>query len=82
MLNVATGRQVQLMEMIRLVEAAVGREAELEMVDALAAEVEENRMDVSLLGETLGFVPSVQVEEGIPQAVGWYLSYLGSHGAR
>ncbi len=81
-LNVATGRQVQLMEMIRLVEAAVGREAELEMVDALAAEVEENRMDVSLLGETLGFVPSVQVEEGIPQAVGWYLSYLGSHGAR
>jgi UDP-glucuronate 4-epimerase len=75
-INVATGRQVGLMEMIRLVEAAVGRDAELEMVDALAAEVRENRMDVSALGSTLGFVPSVQVEEGVPQAVRWYLSYL------
>ncbi len=75
-LNVATGRQVGLMEMVRLVETAVGRRAELEMVDALAAEVRENRMDVSALGTTLGFVPSVQVEEGIPQAVRWYLSYL------
>jgi len=75
-LNVATGRQVELMEMIRLVEAAVGKQAELVLVDALAAEVRENRMDVSLLGETLGFVPAVQVEEGIPQAVRWYLDYL------
>ncbi|HET9129067.1 MAG TPA: NAD-dependent epimerase/dehydratase family protein [Propionibacteriaceae bacterium] len=75
-LNVATGRQVELMEMIRLVEAAVSKQAELVLIDALAAEVRENRMDVSLLGETLGFVPAVQVEEGIPQAVRWYLDYL------
>lgn len=79
-LNVATGRQVPLMEMVRLVEAAVGREAELERVEALAAEVRENRMDVSALGDTLGFVPSVQVEEGIPQAVSWYLDYLRRSG--
>jgi UDP-glucuronate 4-epimerase len=75
-LNVATGRQVELMEMIKLVEAAVGRPAELLMVDALAAEVHENRMDVSALGKALDFVPSVMVEEGIPKAVEWYLSYL------
>lgn len=77
-LNVATGRQVELMHMIKLVEAAVGREAELVMTDALAAEVVENRMDVTRLGETLGFVPSVSVEEGIPKAVNWYLEYLSS----
>lgn len=75
-LNVATGRQVQLMDMIRLVEAAVGQDAKLELTDALVAEVRENRMDVDVLGSTLGFVPSVQVEEGIPQAVRWYLDYL------
>ncbi|HLI44344.1 MAG TPA: NAD-dependent epimerase/dehydratase family protein [Acidimicrobiales bacterium] len=75
-LNVATGRQVRLIEMVRLVEMAVGKPARLEMVDALGAEVHENGMDVSALRSTLGFVPSVQVEEGIPQAVGWYLSYL------
>ena len=75
-LNVATGRQVQLLEMVQLVESAVGKPAQLEMVDALVAEVHENRMDVSALGAALGFVPSVQVEEGIPRAVGWYLSYL------
>jgi UDP-glucuronate 4-epimerase len=75
-LNVATGRQVRLIEMVRLVEMAVGKPARLEMVDALSAEVHENGMDVSALRSTLGFVPSVQVEEGIPQAVGWYLSYL------
>jgi UDP-glucuronate 4-epimerase len=79
-LNVATGRQVDLMTMISLVEAAVGRQAELVMTDALVAEVTENRMDVSLLGHTLGFTPSVQVEEGVPQAVEWYLSYLAKQG--
>jgi UDP-glucuronate 4-epimerase len=76
-LNVATGRQVELIEMVRLVEAAVGRQAELVMTDALVAEVHENRMDVGALKNALGFVPSVTVEEGVPQAVGWYLSYLG-----
>jgi UDP-glucuronate 4-epimerase len=75
-LNVATGRQVGLMTMVGLVETAVGRKAEVIMTDALVAEVRENRMDVSLLGRTLGFTPSVQVEEGVPQAVDWYLSYL------
>jgi UDP-glucuronate 4-epimerase len=64
------------MAMVGLVEAAVGRKAEVIMTDALVAEVRENRMDVSLLGRTLGFTPSVQVEEGVPQAVDWYLSYL------
>jgi UDP-glucuronate 4-epimerase len=76
-LNVATGRPVQLMEMIRLVEAAVGREAKLNMIDALPAEVHENRMDVDELDRTLGFRPQVMVEEGVPQAVAWYLDHLG-----
>lgn len=76
-LNVATGRPVQLMEMIRLVEAAVGREAKLNMIDAMRAEVHENRMDVDELERTLGFRPQVMVEEGVPQAVAWYLEYLG-----
>ena len=80
-LNVATGRPVALMDMITLVEAAVGKPAELNLVDALAAEVRENRMDVSLIGETFGFTPSVQVEEGVPQAVEWYLDHLARHPA-
>lgn len=76
-LNVATGRPVELMELIRLVEAAVGREAKLNLVDALAAEVHENRMDVEELRRSLGFKPGVMVEEGVPKAVGWYLDRLG-----
>jgi UDP-glucuronate 4-epimerase len=75
-LNVATGRQVELMEIVRLVEEAVGRTAEVVMTEALVAEVHENRMDVDALDRALGFVPSVMVEQGVPQAVGWYLSYL------
>ena len=64
------------MEMVQLVESAVGKPAQLEMVDALVAEVHENRMDISSLGAALGYAPSVQVEEGIPRAVGWYLCYI------
>lgn len=80
-LNVATGRQVQLIDMVKLVEEAVGRKAEIVMTEALVAEVAENRMDVQALGEALGFVPSVMVEEGIPRAVAWYLNYLRTHEA-
>ena len=80
-LNVATGRPVQLMEMIGLVEAAVGREARLNLIDAFAAEVHENRMDVQEIDRTLGFRAQVTVEEGVPRAVDWYLRHLG-HRAR
>lgn len=76
-LNVATGRSVQLIELIRLVEATVGREAKLNLVDATAGEVHENRMDVGALERALGFRPAVTVEEGVPKAVEWYLDYLG-----
>ena len=36
----------------------------------------ENRMDVDELERTLGFRPQVMVEEGVPQAVAWYLEHL------
>lgn len=75
-LNVATGRSVRLMELISLVEAAVGREATLNLLDAGTAEVQENRMDTEALHRGLGFKPSVTVEEGVPKAVDWYLDYL------
>jgi UDP-glucuronate 4-epimerase len=80
-LNVATGQEVPLLEMVALVESAVGRPAEIQFVDALTAEIAESRADTGALQKALGFVPSVTVADGIAPAVSWYLDYLRGHHA-
>lgn len=75
--NVATGRQVEVMEIVHIIEGALGREAQIELVDGHVAEVIENVMDVSALRASFGFAPSVSVEEGVPLAAKWYLDWSG-----
>jgi UDP-glucuronate 4-epimerase len=78
-LNVATGKQVSVLDIVRQVETAVGHDAEMKFVDALRPEVTESRADLTALENALGFVPAVTIDVGIPRAVSWYLDYLKNH---
>jgi UDP-glucuronate 4-epimerase len=78
-LNVATGKQVSVLDIVRRVETTVGQDADIKFIDALRPEVTESRADLTALEKTLGFVPAVTIDVGIPRAVSWYLDYLKKH---
>ena len=76
--NLGSDRPVELSEMIRLLEEAIGREAvknyrPLQPGDVVAtwADIEDSRRD-------LGYAPSTPMEEGIRRFVGWYREHYAA----
>lgn len=76
--NLGSDRPVELSEMIRLLESAIGREAvknyrPLQPGDVVAtwADIEDSRRD-------LGYSPSTPMEEGIRRFVGWYREHYAA----
>lgn len=73
--NVAGGRQTELMDFIRAIEVAVGRSAELNLLPMQPGDVVATHSDTTLLRELVGAVPETSVETGVGHFVEWYKSY-------
>ena len=75
--NIGNSRRVELMRYIRALEAALGREARLQMLPMQAGDVPATEADTSALEALTGYRPGTPVEEGIRRFVAWYLDYHG-----
>lgn len=75
--NIGNSRPVGLMDMISVLERAVGRSAEKVMLPMQAGDVTSTYADVSKLHALTGYMPKVRIEEGLPRFVAWYKSYFG-----
>jgi len=73
--NIGNNKPVQLMRYIEVLEKALGRKAELEMMPMQPGDVPATMADVSELETALGYRPATQVEVGVPKFVEWYRSY-------
>ena len=60
-----------------MIEEAVGRKAELEMLPAQPGDVEETYADVEALKNAVGFEPSTPIEVGVKRFVAWYREFYG-----
>ena len=60
-----------------MIEEAVGRKAELEMLPAQAGDVPETYADVAALKQAVGFEPSTPIEVGVQRFVAWYREFYG-----
>ena len=76
--NIGNHSPVALLDYIAVIEAAVGRKAELEMLPAQAGDVPETYADVEALKAAVGFEPSTPIEEGVKRFVAWYRDYYGA----
>jgi len=74
-LNVGNGRPVELLDYIRSLEAALGREARLDLLPMQPGDVEATLADVSRLERTVGYRPVITVDEGVRRFVEWYAAY-------
>lgn len=73
--NLGSGQPVDLMRVIELLEAALGRKAQKNMLDIQPGDVPETYADVHDTMCDVGFSPKVSVEEGVARFVAWYREF-------
>lgn len=73
--NVGNHRPEKLMDFIRLLEQAIGRQAVLNFLPMQPGDVPTTYADVEALEEVIDFTPSTPLDVGIPKFVQWYREY-------
>ncbi|HYI11709.1 MAG TPA: NAD-dependent epimerase [Thermoanaerobaculia bacterium] len=76
--NIGNSDPVELIRYIHAIEAAVGKEAVLDLLPMQPGDVPATMADVRTLEELTGFRPHTTVEEGVRRFVEWYRAYYGA----
>jgi UDP-glucuronate 4-epimerase len=76
--NIGHRQPVQLMRFIELLEAALGREATLELLPLQPGDVPDTEADTSALAHATDFTPRVGIEEGVKRFAAWYRGYTAT----
>ncbi|MCB9948252.1 MAG: NAD-dependent epimerase [Rhodospirillaceae bacterium] len=77
--NIGNNQPIELMRYIELLEQALGRKADLNLLPMQPGDVAATCADTRELGNAVGYRPSTPVEVGVGRFVEWYLDFYG-HG--
>lgn len=77
-LNLGNKKSENLLDFILTVEKAVGRKAELQMMEMQQGDVKETFADIEETTRITGFQPTTTIDIGIPKFVEWYKSFYGA----
>ncbi len=75
--NIGNHRSEPLMRFISVLEEALGRKAEIELLPMQPGDVKETHADIADTRRDFGFAPTTTIDEGIPRFVAWYREYYG-----
>ncbi len=73
--NIGNNTPVELMKYIEVIEEALGRKAQKNLLPMQPGDVPDTFADVDDLARDVGYRPSTPVEEGVKRFVAWYLDY-------
>lgn len=73
--NIGNHRSEGLLDMIDVLEQAIGRKAERILLPMQDGDVAETFADIDAISADLGFRPTTTIAEGIPRFVEWFLDY-------
>ncbi|MBV8976523.1 MAG: GDP-mannose 4,6-dehydratase [Alphaproteobacteria bacterium] len=76
--NIGHNRPEDLMHMIAVLEEALDKKAEMQMLPLQPGDVPESYADIAAIQRDYGFVPKTPISRGIPAFVDWYKSYHGT----
>ena len=76
--NLGNHRPVQVRRFVRVLEEALGREAEIRFAPLPPGDVLRTFADLEASRRELGYEPKVAIEEGLPRFVAWYRDYFGT----
>ncbi len=71
--NIGNSRPVEVTEVVRLIEEALGKPASRELLPMQPGDVAQTYADVADLERAVGFRPKTPIEEGIRRFVDWFL---------
>ncbi len=74
--NIGNNRPEELMRLIRLLEEAAGKPAELNFLPMQDGDVHETYADIDAISSELGFRPKTSLEEGIAAWINWYRGFV------
>ena len=77
--NIGANNPVRLMDFIKAIEDATGRQAKLEYLPMQPGDVPVTYADVSKLEKTINSNNKISIHEGIPKFIKWYKSYYTNH---
>jgi UDP-glucuronate 4-epimerase len=75
--NIGNHTPVDLMEVVRLIETALGKKAVSELLPMQPGDVQETCADVEALQKAVGFAPSTPIADGVRKFVDWYRGFHG-----
>ena len=75
--NIGAGRPVGLMDMIAVLERALGAEAVKQMRPMQPGDVTATHADISKLAALTGYAPTTMIEQGLPRFAEWYRGRYG-----
>ena len=73
--NIGRGEPVELLRYIELMEQALGKTTDRELLPAQPGDVEDTFADIEDLVADTGYSPSISIEQGLQQFAAWYLDY-------
>lgn len=73
--NIGNSEPVPLMEFIKAIEKAIGKEAVKEFLPMQPGDVYQTNADTSALFDIIGFKPSKNIKDGVREYVNWFKSY-------
>ena len=79
--NIGNSQPVELLEYIRLLEAAIGKKAKLDPQPMQPGDVFATAADTAALEAAVGFRPATPLDEGIRRYVAWHRAYYGARPA-
>jgi dTDP-glucose 4,6-dehydratase len=71
-INVGSGREVELLYVISLIEEMLNKKAKINFLPRHKADIERTRADISKAKMLLNWKPKIKIEEGIERTVNWY----------
>jgi UDP-glucuronate 4-epimerase len=74
--NIGNSSPVEIIDVVRLVEKAIGRSAIQELLPMQPGDVLETYADVTDLERAIGFRPSTSIADGIQQFVEWFQKFV------
>jgi len=75
--NIGNHQSEPLLRLISVLEAAIGRKAEIALAPMQPGDVKETFADISAIERDLGYRPTTPIDVGVPRFVAWYKSYHG-----
>jgi UDP-glucuronate 4-epimerase len=76
--NIGHHEPVELLDFINVLETALGKKANLNMLPMQPGDVVQTYADIERLQTEFGFHPTTSLEDGIRQFVDWYRDYYRS----